>query len=509
MGLLRHADGANIMDGVSGKFDVRSIVTPVRSSPLIPAAAGRIGDDPIFALNAEAAARARKGESILNATLGALMEDDGTLAVMPSVIEAISRVPEKRSAAYAPILGDAQFLTAVIRDLFGEGALAEQSVAAATPGGTGALHHAMVNFLEPGQSLLTTSYFWGPYQTIATHTGRTLTTFQMFSGGDDVGEPGRSVPAGVVDRAGPSERSGRMAHAVLPHQAGRSDPADRTALAGGTQPLERTAAQGRSGGSTGARLRFHVAAFQEALERQVATQGRALVLLNFPCNNPTGYSLDDDEWSALADVVRAAGEKGPVAFLLDHAYARFGTEASQGWVRHAERILDTATLLVAWTASKSFAQYGARVGALVAVHPGASQRDAIRAALGFSCRGTWSNCNHLGQIAITSLLVDAVLRTRAQREREVLVGLLRERVEAFHREADAAKLVYPRYEGGFFVCVFTPDAEATARSMREEGVYVVPMKGAVRVALCSTPARDVPRLVRALAAGVARAEASR
>lgn len=422
---------------------MRSTVTPTSSSPLIPAAAGRPGDDPIFMLNAEATARAKRGESILNATLGALMEDDGTLAVMPSVIEALARVGGKRSAGYAPILGDASFLSAVIQDLLGDGALAEQAVAAATPGGTGALHHAIVNFLEPGQSLLTTSYFWGPYQTIATHTGRALTTFRTFEGKD------------------------------------------------------------------GESLHFHVDAFQEALERQMAAQGRALVLLNFPCHNPTGYSLDDAEWSSVADVVREAGEKGPVAFLLDHAYARFGAEATQGWVRHAERILDTATLLVAWTASKSFAQYGARVGALVALHPGKSQRESIRAALGFSCRGTWSNCNHLGQIAITSLLVDPELRTRSLRERGALIGLLRERVDAFKREAGAAKLSYPRYEGGFFVSVFTPDAEITSKSMREEGVYVVPLKGAVRVALCSTPVRDVPRLVRALAKGVARAEASR
>ena len=411
--------------------------TPASGSPLIPAAAGRPGDDPIFLLNAEANARAKRGESILNATLGALMEDDGTLAVMPSVIAAISRVPAKRSAGYAPILGDPGFLQAVIHDVLGGGPLAGQAVAAATPGGTGALHHAIANFLEPGQSVLTTSWFWGPYHTIATHARRGLSTFPMFEGRDHAGSP-----------------------------------------------------------------RFHVAAFQEALERQVAAQGRALVLLNFPCHNPTGYTLDDDEWSAVAEVVRSAGEKGPVAFLLDLAYARFGAPASPGWARHAERMLDSATLLLAWTASKSFAQYGARIGALVALHPSAAQRESIRAALGYSCRGTWSNCNHLGQLAITSLLVDPELRARADVEREALLAILRPRVEAFQREARAAGLAHPRYEGGFFVSVFTPDAEATARSMREDGVYVVPMPGAVRVALCSTPARDVPRLVRALARGM-------
>ena len=132
------------------------------SSALIHAAQHRAGDDPIFTLNANAAKRAAAGESILNATLGALMDDEGKLIVMSSVSEALSRASQARAAGYAPIAGSPAFLQATIADLFGNGPLAAQSVAAATPGGTGAIHHAAVNFLEPGQRALTSSYFWGP-----------------------------------------------------------------------------------------------------------------------------------------------------------------------------------------------------------------------------------------------------------------------------------------------------------------------------------------------------------
>ena len=61
----------------------------------------------------------------------------------------------------------------------------------------------------------------------------------------------------------------------------------------------------------------------------------------------------------------------------------------------------------------------------------------------------------------------------------------------------------PRFDAGFFVAVFTNDQDAAAAAMRERGVYTVPIPGAVRVALCSTPAAVVPRLVEALEAGVA------
>lgn len=402
---------------------------------LIPAASARPADDPIFLLNAEAQRRAAAGESIVNATLGALMEDDGTLAIMPSVVEALARVPAKKAAAYAPILGDPPFLKAVVTDVFDGHGLASQAVAAATPGGTGALYHAVTCFLEPGQALYTTSYYWGPYQTIAAHHGRRVETFEMFT------------PAGRLD----------------------------------------------------------LAAFEAGLARLISKQGRALIVFNFPCHNPTGYSLAPDEWAAVAEIVRKAGERAPVAFLIDLAYARFGSRASQAWWPHAARMLETCTVLVAWTASKAFAQYGARVGALVASHRDPAERQRIQNALAFACRGTWSNGNHAGLLAITDLLSDPVARGKADLERARLIQLLDDRVAKFNQCASAARLAYPRYEGGFFVSVFTKDAEKTAASMRDDGVFVVPMKGAVRVALCSTAVKDVPRLVAALEKGIPRA----
>jgi aromatic-amino-acid transaminase len=105
-------------------------------------------------------------------------------------------------------------------------------------------------------------------------------------------------------------------------------------------------------------------------------------------------------------------------------------------------------------------------------------------------------------LAITELFEDPELRRRSEEERGRLRALLAQRVDAFNRLASEAGLRYPRYEGGFFVAVFTKDAARCAARMREDGVYVVPLKGAVRVALCATPVDALPRLVRALKTGV-------
>ena len=145
---------------------------------------------------------------------------------------------------------------------------------------------------------------------------------------------------------------------------------------------------------------------------QLKRQGRALVILNFPCHNPTGYSLDEAEWAGAAAALGRASEHGDVALVVDLAYAAFGTQPPSVWVDAMETVCDRVAVLAAWTASKSFAQYGARVGALIASIPDASHRLDVENAISYTCRGSWSNCNHLGLLAVSKLLLDDDLRTR-------------------------------------------------------------------------------------------------
>jgi aromatic-amino-acid transaminase len=397
---------------------------------LIAGHQSRPGDDPIFALNKEASERRARGESIVNATVGALLDDAGKLAVLPSAARAVHEVPAQEWAAYAPISGTPDYLRAVMDDVLGgHPALRECAIAAATPGGSGALHHAVKNFLEPGQALLTTSFFWGPYQTIADEADRRVVPFSMF-------KQDMSFDAGALDRA---------------------------------------------------------------LGATIKEQGRALLFLNDPCHNPTGYSMTDAEWADVIACLRDHGDKAPVTLLLDMAYADYGAHDFRASLGRFERLLDRAQLLFAYSASKSFTHYGLRVGALIACAADKSERAMTQAALGYSCRGTWSNCNRGGLTAITRLLTDPELSRSVKTEREELKSLLLRRVAAFNARAKEVKLRYPRYEGGFFVTVFCEDGPKEAARMREQGVFVVPQKGAVRVALCGVSEAEVPRLVEALA----------
>ena len=397
---------------------------------VIPSHQGRPSDDPIFALNKEATERKARGEAVVNATVGALLLDDGKLGDPRRGRTCGPRRPAEEWAPYAPIAGSTDFLSAVIADIFkDEPELRASAVAAATPGGTGALRHAIANYLEPGQALLTTSYFWGPYQTLCDEGERKVSTFSMFAAD------------GSID----------------------------------------------------------VAALDRALAAQIAEQKRVLLFLNDPCHNPTGYSMRPEEWRAVVERLIARSNEAPITLLVDMAYFAYNANDPRAFLKELRPLLGKVGLLFAWSASKTYTHYGLRVGAIVACVADAAERTATEAAFSYSCRGTWSNCTRGGMRAITRLLTDPALAQACDRERDALKALLGARVAAFNELAPKRSLRYPRYEGGFFVTVFADDAHERAVRMKEKGVFVVPAKGALRVALCSVAAKDVERLVEALA----------
>ena len=64
--------------------------------------------------------------------------------------------------------------------------------------------------------------------------------------------------------------------------------------------------------------------------------------------------------------------------------------------------------------------------------------------------------------------------------------------------AGPAGLDYPRYDGGFFTTVFSDDPRGVAATLREEGLFVVPTAGALRVAMCAVNEGAVERIVDGL-----------
>lgn len=159
---------------------------------LLPSRRDFAGDDLIFTLNAAAQRRAASGASVINATVGALLDDAGKLVVLESVMEQWRQLTPMEIAPYAPIGGDPAFLLALTQRHWPS--LTSVGVGVATPGGSGALALTLRNFLERGQTLVTAAPYWGPYATIATEGGVKLATVPYPA-------PGESLDVGAWEQA--------------------------------------------------------------------------------------------------------------------------------------------------------------------------------------------------------------------------------------------------------------------------------------------------------------------
>jgi aromatic-amino-acid transaminase len=379
----------------------------------------------IFSLHDEALLRQRRGERIIDGTVGVLLDDAGRLAVLPTVAAALADLPRLSWAPYAPVAGDDDFLNAVTERAYPPD-LRASAIAVATPGATGAVSLAIAMALPPGETLLTRSPHFTAYAELAAAQGRRLTTF----------------PA---------------------HDS---------------------------------RGRFDVAAFARRLDAIAARQSHLLIVLNDPCQNPTGYTMSPTDWDAVADVVGALARQKPTTLVVDATYADFAPMAWGPPHGALARLAESADVLTAWSASKSFTAYGLRVGALLALCPSAGRRRALAAALARGCGGRWGNVNRGGMVLVGRILADPALSGRALRERRVLITWLEARAHAFRSAARGRGLTFQCHPGGFFASVtLRRGAARIAGAMRDRGGFVVPQAQVLRFALCALPADQIPALV--------------
>lgn len=139
-------------------------------------------EDKIFGISNRAKKMiAEKGaEHVINATIGSLLDDEGKLVVLSSVVDVVKSLEPVDFADYAPIGGIPQFREAVKKAAFGSFEPKTFTEAVATPGGTGSLRNTIVNYSNPGDKILTSDWHWAPYNTIAGEVGRSVDTYEMF-----------------------------------------------------------------------------------------------------------------------------------------------------------------------------------------------------------------------------------------------------------------------------------------------------------------------------------------
>lgn len=145
-------------------------------------AKGKFATDKIFGANGAAVkAVAEVGkERVVNATVGAILDDNELLPCLATVEQVYRGLDMKDVIAYAPISGLPSYLDATINLNFADHKPDAYIDAIATAGGSGAIHHTIWNYSEIGDTVLTSNWFWAPYRVLCSDMLRKLDTYTLF-----------------------------------------------------------------------------------------------------------------------------------------------------------------------------------------------------------------------------------------------------------------------------------------------------------------------------------------
>ena len=411
----------------------------------------KTGNDVIFSWLARYQQAAAAGADAVNGTVGALLNDDGTLAINAVVDAALRQAPAPEFAAYAPLKGLPSFLDLAVTLALGEHrptleAMGVNTGATATPGGSGALYLAASNFAERGETVLLRDRYWGPYTGFLRGCGLGITTYPLL--------PSEDQPA---------------------------------------TPL------------------LDLRAFEQRLEEMVKQQSTVMTWLNDPAHNPTGLSLPPESRYALLNAFMESATRSEHTghtLLIDAAYHLYADEP-HGWAETIAEALDAGLpwpenllIVFAISLSKSHTIYGLRTGALVCLHPDASNIARLEDVMGVTGRQTWSAAPRVAQHVLSELHATEAGGTAWSEERDRLAALLTARRSTFITACERLGVDVNPSHDGFFAWYECENPAAIAEACADQHVYLVPLTGGVRIGLCAVPESKVERVAQALARAV-------
>lgn len=244
--------------------------------------------------------------------------------------------------------------------------------------------------------------------------------------------------------------------------------------------------------------KFNNKSFEENCLSLKRSQGRVLVVINDPCQNPTGYTMTYEEWIGVIDTLNTISRDGtPVVLLYDMAYIDYdirGFESSRRIIRMFKNLNENVLTILAFSGSKTLGLYGLRVGAQICLTKSKDNANDFVRANDFSARGMWSGTSTLGQNIIKYIFKNH--KSEFEEELEYARKLLIDRANTFKVEAMKYNLKHYPYVCGFFVTIPCENPQEVFNQLKEKGLYVLPLARAIRLTLSSITLDEVRRSVK-------------
>ena len=232
---------------------------------------------------------------------------------------------------------------------------------------------------------------------------------------------------------------------------------------------------------------FNIKDLERACKAVMAKQDKLVIVINDPCQNPTGYSMTIDEWKQVVALLNACAKTHEVVLLNDIAYIDFayGQEKSKEYFKVFDDIDENVAVVVSFSLSKSMTAYGMRCGAAIVMTKNEDNLRDMKNVFEKDARATWSNINNGAMAMFVDVLENHKEEYNAERRK--YVALLKERSDIFIQEAAEVGLKHYPYREGFFVTLSMDNdvRDAFHEALMKNHIYTVKVNQGIRVAVCS------------------------
>jgi len=246
---------------------------------------------------------------------------------------------------------------------------------------------------------------------------------------------------------------------------------------------------------------FNIKDFKEKATKIMKSQGKVLAVINDPCHNPTGYSMNNSEWKDIVDLMNNLSKDGNFILLNDIAYIDYSVRGYSESRKYMENFVDLSPenlVIFSFSCSKTLTKYGLRVGGSVFISKDKKNIDGYMTANEFTCRGIWSNIPKGGMKLFSKIQSDKILRDNLIKERDSYIKLLEKRSKIFLEEAREVGLeVYP-YKEGFFITLKMEDEKIkdNLERLNKENIYPIEVAHGIRIAICGTSIKKLKGLAK-------------
>lgn len=233
----------------------------------------------------------------------------------------------------------------------------------------------------------------------------------------------------------------------------------------------------------------------EDLERKMDSlnQDKLLIVINDPAENPTGFSMSDDDLERLRKILEKISK--PVTVLFDIAYLNYGPHDPKYIFEYADSLPGNVLSVFAFSLSKTLSVYGLRGGALIALFRTEEETRIFNQALNALIRGTYSCPNSLA-IGVGTKVFNNLDNNTFLQELEKNKKILSERDIMLIEGLKASGIKVIENKSSFYVTFYCQNSYKLCERLEKQHVYLVPLdKNMVRVAVSGLSKEEIKRLI--------------